>query len=138
MIQKLFTPANQLRIEGAGQFALAVWAYHQIDGNWIGFVVLFLVPDLSWLGYLGGNQVGAAVYNVVHNNLLPLALAALGFLDGDPLAIALALIWFAHIGADRLLGFGLKYSTGFKDTHLGTLTGSGNRKWPQKSQTPKT
>ncbi len=137
MIQKIFTPASQLRIEGAAQFALAVWAYHQVDGNWIAFVVLFLVPDLSWLGYLGGNQIGAVVYNVVHNNLLPLALAALGFFDGDPLAIALAFIWFAHIGADRLLGFGLKYSTGFNDTHLGTLSGSGNRKWPQKSQTPK-
>lgn len=137
MIQKAFTPASQLRIEGAAEFALAVWSYHQVDGNWIAFVVLFLVPDLSWLGYLGGNQVGAVVYNVVHNNWLPLALAALGFLVGDPQAIALAFIWFAHIGADRLLGFGLKYSTGFKDTHLGTLSDSGNRKWPQKSQTPK-
>ena len=137
MIQKLFMPAIQLRIEGAAQFALAVWAYHQVGGNWIAFVVLFLAPDLSWFGYLGGNQIGAAVYNVVHNNLLPLALAVLGYLDGDPLAIALALIWFAHIGADRLLGFGLKYPTGFKDTHLGTLAGSSNPKWPQKSQTPR-
>jgi hypothetical protein len=34
----------------------------------------------------------------------------------DP--IPLALIWFAHIGFDRLLGFGLKYPTRFKDTHL--------------------
>ena len=52
MIQKLFLPANQLRIEGAAQFALAVWGYHQINGSWIGFVVLFLAPDLSWLGYV--------------------------------------------------------------------------------------
>ena len=137
MIQKLFLPANQLRIEGAAQFALAVWGYRQVDGNWIGFVLLFLVPDLSWLGYLGGSQIGAAVYNIVHNNFFPLALAAVGFVDGDLLAIALALIWFAHIGADRLLGFGLKYPTGFKDTHLGTLAGSEKPKWPQKSPTPR-
>jgi hypothetical protein len=137
MIPKLFMPANQLRIEGAAQFALAVWSYHQFGGNWIGFVVLFLVPDLSWLGYLGGSRTGAVVYNLAHNNLLPLALAMLGFVDADPLAIALALIWLAHIGADRLLGFGLKYPTGFKDTHLGTLAGSENRKWQQKSQPPK-
>ena len=137
MIRKLFMPANQLRIEGAAQFALAVWGYHQLGGNWIGFVVLFLVPDLSWLGYLGGSQIGAIVYNLIHNNLLPLALAAAGFLDGDPLGITLALIWFAHIGADRLLGFGLKYPTGFKDTHLGALAGSDKPKWPQKLQTPR-
>jgi hypothetical protein len=29
-----------------------------------------------------------------------------------------ALIWTAHIGVDRLLGFGLKYPTRFQDTHL--------------------
>jgi Domain of unknown function (DUF4260) len=28
------------------------------------------------------------------------------------------LIWLAHIGIDRVLGYGLKYPTGFKDTHL--------------------
>jgi hypothetical protein len=137
MIQKLFLPANQLRIEGAAQFALAVWGYHQVGANWIGFVVLFLAPDLSWLGYLGGSKVGAVVYNLVHNNLLPLLLGVLGLVVGDPLAIALALIWLAHIGADRLLGFGLKYPTGFKDTHLGTLAGSEKPKWPQKSPTPR-
>ena len=33
-------------------------------------------------------------------------------------AVQLALIWLAHIGADRLLGYGLKYPTAFTDTHL--------------------
>jgi hypothetical protein len=28
------------------------------------------------------------------------------------------LIWIVHIGMDRMLGFGLKYPTGFKETHL--------------------
>jgi hypothetical protein len=32
--------------------------------------------------------------------------------------LLLSLIWTAHIGFDRLLGFGLKYSNRFKDTHL--------------------
>jgi Domain of unknown function (DUF4260) len=33
-------------------------------------------------------------------------------------AMAVALIWFAHIGMDRTVGYGLKYPTSFKDTHL--------------------
>ncbi|MDU3890869.1 MAG: DUF4260 family protein [Serratia liquefaciens] len=32
-----------------------------------------------------------------------------------------ALIWGAHIGFDRALGYGLKYASGFADTHLGGL-----------------
>jgi hypothetical protein len=31
------------------------------------------------------------------------------------------LIWLAHIGADRGLGYGLKYATAFGDTHLGYI-----------------
>ena len=34
---------------------------------------------------------------------------------------AAALIWIAHIGLDRALGYGLKYATGFGDTHLGHI-----------------
>ena len=33
--------------------------------------------------------------------------------------MALALVWLAHIGLDRLLGMGLKYNDRFAHTHLG-------------------
>ena len=46
------------------------------------------------------------------------ALGIIGMLVGAPLAVAVALAWFAHIGMDRLAGYGLKYPTDFKDTHL--------------------
>ena len=32
--------------------------------------------------------------------------------------VAVGTIWFVHLGADRALGYGLKYATGFGDTHL--------------------
>jgi len=35
--------------------------------------------------------------------------------------MALALILAAHIAAARALGYGLKYASGFKDTHLGRI-----------------
>jgi hypothetical protein len=33
-------------------------------------------------------------------------------------AVELALVWLVHVGADRALGYGLKYPTRFEDTHL--------------------
>jgi hypothetical protein len=46
------------------------------------------------------------------------ALGTVGVVTGSSAATKVALIWLAHIGADRLLGYGLKYPTTFKDTHL--------------------
>jgi hypothetical protein len=38
-------------------------------------------------------------------------------------ALRLALVWFAHIGMDRALGYGLKYDDAFTHTHLGIIRG---------------
>ena len=73
------------------------------------------------LGYLGGPRFGAAAYNAFHSYPLPAALGIVGLLAGAPLAVGVALVWFAHIGMDRMLGYGLKYPIGFGDTHLGRL-----------------
>ena len=73
------------------------------------------------IGYLAGPRIGAVVYNIVHATLLPWALLLAGYFSGNFLWLQIALIWFAHIGIDRLLGYGLKRSSGFKDTHLGSL-----------------
>jgi hypothetical protein len=48
-------------------------------------------------------------------------LGAFGLLGGSSLALVVALVWFAHIGMDRLVGYGLKYPTESKDTHLGRV-----------------
>jgi hypothetical protein len=107
-----------LRLEGAVVLAAAALAYAGIGGGWAMFAVLFLVPDVFMLGYLGGRRIGAAVYNVGHAYIAPAALAAYGVLQAQPLALEIALIWIAHIGFDRLLGFGLKYQIAFGHTHL--------------------
>lgn len=110
-----------LRAEGLAVLALSVALYSTTEAGWLTFVLLVLVPDLSMLGYLAGPRVGAATYNVAHTYLLPLALGAFGHFAGRPLLVALALIWAAHIGLDRTLGYGLKLPTGFQDTHLGRI-----------------
>jgi hypothetical protein len=112
-------PKLLLRLEGAAVLAAAAIAYSQIGGGWGLFALLFLVPDLSMLGYLAGPRSGAAVYNFGHSYLAPGALGAAGLLAGMPMLLSIALIWVAHIGFDRALGYGLKYATAFKHTHLG-------------------
>lgn len=97
----------------------AVILYAKLSGNWTMFALLFLVPDLSMLGYLINRSVGAIVYNGGHSYVSPGILALLGLALASPLLYSLALTWIAHIGFDRMLGFGLKYASGFGDTHLG-------------------
>ncbi len=107
-----------LRLEGMAVFLLSAIAYARVDGNWWWFAILFLSPDLFMAGYFIDKRVGAAVYNLVHTYAGPaLLLAAIWTFGGDHL-LWLAFIWTAHIGFDRLSGFGIKYETAFQDTHL--------------------
>ncbi len=121
MVERIFSPGFLLRFEGAVQLALCIFLYAQTGAPWFLFILLFFVPDLSIAGYLAGNRIGAIIYNLIHTDFFPALLAAYGIIGGNAPAVSLALIWFAHIGFDRLLGFGLKYSSGFKDTHLGRV-----------------
>ena len=117
----LARPSALLRVEGATVLAGSALLYWLGGGTWWLFALLLLAPDASMLGYLGGPRIGASVYNAFHSYPLPAVLAAFGLLGGSPLAVSLALVWFAHIGMDRALGYGLKYPTAFGDTHLGRV-----------------
>jgi hypothetical protein len=114
----LTRPRWLLHLEGLALLAASVWLYAHTGDSWLLFAVLLLAPDLSALGYLINVRVGAGVYNLVHTDAIPVVLALVAFSQGQRLALALALIWLAHIGIDRLAGFGLKYPTKFQDTHL--------------------
>jgi hypothetical protein len=112
------TPRPLLHLEGAAVFALSLLAFHWGRSSWLQFALLFLAPDLAMFGYLANARVGAICYNAVHTYVVPLALAGYALATGHGAILAVALIWIAHIGLDRMLGFGLKYPTRFKDTHL--------------------
>jgi hypothetical protein len=73
------------------------------------------------LGYLAGPVQGARAYNLVHSYVLPLLLIAASLFTAWPLLQAIGLIWTAHVGMDRALGYGLKLPSGFQDTHLGRI-----------------
>jgi hypothetical protein len=110
-----------LRLEGLTLFAGMTLLYAVWGGSWWIYAVLFLVPDLSFASYLAGPRVGAVIYNAAHSYMAPMALMVLGFAAAAPLILSIAMIWLAHIGIDRALGYGLKYSAGFGFTHLGRI-----------------
>jgi Domain of unknown function (DUF4260) len=109
------------RLEGLALLAASITTYAILGPNWILLVVLLLAPDIAMIGYLRGPRLGAIAYNLAHLKILPLALGIIGLLTNNTLEIQLALIWFAHIGMDRTLGYGLKLETGFSDTTLGKM-----------------
>jgi hypothetical protein len=110
-----------LRLEGFALLAVAVFLYRHTQSSWLLFVELFLLPDISFAVYLFGPRAGAAAYNAAHSTLGPIALAAFAIATGMQLPLVLALIWLAHVGFDRALGYGLKHASGFRDTHLGRI-----------------
>jgi hypothetical protein len=114
-------PRRWLRTEAAVLLAGSLIAYAATRQSWWLLPLTILLPDLLAVGYLAGARAGAHLYNVAHSTALPAAVVALGWWQSKPLVAALGLIWIAHIGIDRLLGYGLKYDGHFQHTHLGRL-----------------
>lgn len=111
-------PKLLLHLEGGVVFVGALAAYIYLGANGWLFVALLLAPDLSALGYLAGPRVGSTTYNLAHTYAWPALLLGIGFAMGLPLVLPFGLIWATHIGMDRMVGYGFKYPTGFKETHL--------------------
>jgi Domain of unknown function (DUF4260) len=110
-----------LRLEGLTLFAGMTLLYAVWGGAWWVYFILFLVPDISFAAYLAGPRIGAVIYNAAHSYMVPMILMVTGFGTASPLTLSIAMIWLAHIGIDRALGYGLKYRAGFGYTHLGRL-----------------
>ena len=108
-----------LRLEGAAVLLAAAVLYAHAGFSWPIFALGFLAPDLAMLAYLAGPRTGAVVYNLAHTYVLAIGLTLAGFIAAEPAILTTGLIWIAHIGFDRALGYGLKYASGFGDTHLG-------------------
>src|SRR5262249_36447401 len=119
-----------LRLEGLTLLVAMVLLYALWGGSWWIFAILFLAPDLSFIAYLSDARTGAIVYNAAHSYMAPVALMTLGFAFPEPLTLSIAMIWLAHSGFDRALGYGLKYREGFGFTHLGRIGRIGSKTAP--------
>jgi Domain of unknown function (DUF4260) len=112
---------NLLRLEGFALFVLSIFLFSQLAYPWWFYPLLFFVPDLSMVGYLGGPRLGAIIYNAVHHYAVSIGLYILGFFLGLPLLQLIGVILLGHSSLDRALGYGLKYEDSFQNTHLGKI-----------------
>lgn len=111
-----------LRLEGAAALVGALILYAETEEGWLLFALLALAPDLSIVAYLIGPDAGRRAYNAAHSYVGPVLLGVLGpIVSGSALPASIALVWGAHVAVDRLLGFGLKTSDDFWETHLGRI-----------------
>lgn len=112
---------NSLKLEEFAQFLFGIYLFSTLDFAWWWFPVLILSPDVSMVGYAFGNKVGAYSYNLFHHKAVSIAVYLLGiYLENSMVELA-GIILFAHSAMDRMLGYGLKYTTSFTDTHLGKI-----------------
>lgn len=112
---------SMLKLEEAAMLALSIYLFSLLDYPWWLFVALFLAPDIGIAGYAINNKVGAYLYNFFHHKGVAIVVYLLGaYLKNDPLMLA-GLVLFGHSSFDRMLGYGLKLESGFKNTHLGPI-----------------
>ncbi|HDR7793707.1 TPA: DUF4260 domain-containing protein [Bacillus luti] len=110
-----------IHCEGLIILLATIYMYSLYEFSWIIFLVFLLTPDLSALAYGINNHVGAKIYNVFHTYTISILLVLIGVYFKIDTVIMAGLIWTAHIGMDRMFGYGLKYETDFKDTHIQRL-----------------
>ena len=114
-------PRFFLRLEGVVLLIASLVLFSSTHQHWWWVPVLLFLPDLVMVGYVRSTATGAMLYNLGHSYLLPVLIALSAWRSDRPLLLAIGLIWLAHIGMDRALGYGLKYDDNFKHTHLGSL-----------------
>ncbi|OSZ78454.1 hypothetical protein CAP35_09435 [Chitinophagaceae bacterium IBVUCB1] len=114
---------NVLRIEELAMTAISLFALSllNIDLSWWVYVLVFFAPDISMLGYLINNKAGAISYNIFHHKAVACCVIAIGMIWHNDYTAFAGLMLFAHASFDRIMGYGLKYYTGFNDTHLGQI-----------------
>ena len=110
-----------IQLEEVLMFVLGIYLFSLLDYKWYWFLILILTPDIGMLGYLFGNKVGAALYNIFHHKGLAIVLYLIGIYFDMAEMQLIGIILFSHSAMDRILGYGLKYEKGFKFTHLGEI-----------------
>lgn len=117
------TMKSILKLEELALTAVALYAlsFHLLGlSPWL-WVLLFFAPDISMLGYLVNAKVGAITYNLFHHRGIALLVLAAGYFAKAEIGVSIGILLFAHASFDRILGYGLKYASDFKDTHLGRI-----------------
>jgi hypothetical protein len=112
---------NVIKLEEFAMFAISIYGLYFFHQPWWVYLLVLLAPDISMLGYLGGNTIGAFSYNLFHHKGIAILLFGLGIFFNSQILLIIGIILFGHSSLDRMLGYGLKYKEGFGFTHLGRI-----------------
>ncbi|TDH24565.1 DUF4260 family protein [Segetibacter sp. 3557_3] len=112
-----------IKVEEIAQFCAAILGLYLLPFRfeWYIWPVLFLLPDISMLGYLWNSRVGAVCYNLFHHKGTAILLLLAGWFLTEPTLVFVGVLLYGHSAFDRMMGYGLKLSEGFKYTHLGII-----------------
>ena len=112
---------NILKLEEAAMFVLSIYALSLLHVSWWIYLLILIAPDISFVGYAAGNKVGAVCYNFFHHKGVAIAIFLAGLMLKQEWLQITGIVLFGHSSMDRMLGYGLKLSQGFKHTHLGMI-----------------
>ena len=115
-----------IQLEEAAMLILSIYFLYLLKVEWWFYILLVLGPDISMLGYLAGNKIGAMTYNLFHHKAVAIFIALIGLINGNAILQIIGTILFGHSSMDRMFGYGLKLFTGFKYTHLGQIGPTNN------------
>ena len=114
-----------MQLEEAAMLMISIYGLYLLKVDWWIYILLIIGPDISMLGYIGGNKAGAVIYNIFHHKALAIFIFLLGLINYNFVLQVAGCILFGHSSMDRMFGYGLKHFSGFKQTHLGQI---GNHK----------
>jgi hypothetical protein len=112
---------NIIKLEELAMLLISVYALYQFEVAWWWYLLVFIGPDISMLGYLAGNKAGAISYDLFHHKAIGIAFIITGYFFHANEIVWTGLVLFGHSSFDRMMGYGLKFFDGFQHTHLGKI-----------------
>ncbi len=103
----MFLMTKVYRYEYAS-LSIALLIVYSRMGNWELIPILYLIPDITALGFLISTKAGEKSYNLSHTLLLPIILLSVNLITkSNNLFTSIMIIWLLHITIDRALGWNL-------------------------------
>lgn len=112
---------NSIKLEELAMLILSIILFYRLEYSFWWYLALFFVPDVSFLGYIVSPKIGAFFYNLLHHKGIAIILYLVGLYFSNNLIQLIGIVFFGHSCFDRILGYGLKYSDSFNNTHLGKI-----------------
>ncbi|MEN9692957.1 MAG: hypothetical protein RLZZ330_601 [Actinomycetota bacterium] len=110
-----------LRLEGFVLLLAATTSFVKTGQPLWWAAVIILLPDFLLTKRVKESKIGGRIYDITHTYPLPSFVMFIAVISDYEFVMpltAITLLWFSHIGFDRLIGRGEKYDGAFVDKQL--------------------